>query len=237
MSTRDSTYSYVHIDDPNQVIYMEKWQDDPIPFDDIDTQQLLEATANLFPQLLLEEEEDGAIPIQPATYGAKAYKNRQLLKDKIWNDFGIFEKFLNESSSLNKQVDKTILGSMYTKSNEHFDGDIADGGEDIVKRENGFTVADYLSNGFTMNDNTMDILSPTDMANDSIMGVHHGDISLNSTSDLPGGANNTFFNARSNSIGYGNQAGVAAVQTPRVGRTRQTSTDKSFQTPITRIMR
>ncbi|KAK6455312.1 uncharacterized protein RJT20DRAFT_130106 [Scheffersomyces xylosifermentans] len=231
MSTRDSTYSYVHIDDPNQVLYLEKWQDDPIPFDDIDTQSLLEATASLFPQLLLEEEEDGAIPIQPATFGTKAYKNRQLVKDKVWNDFGIFEKFLNESSSLHKQVDKTILGSMHTRAT---DRDSDQRGEEPGRPE--FTVAEFLSNGFTLNDN-MDILSPSDLANDSIMGVHHGDISLNSTSDLAGPGNNTFLNTRSNSIGYANQQVIGAVQTPRVGRTRQTSTDKSFQTPITRIMR
>lgn len=223
MSTRDSTFSYVHIVDPNQVLYMERWRDDPIPFDDIDTQTLIEATTSLFPQLLLEEEEDGAIPINSTTLGAKVYKNRKLLKDKVWSDLGIFEKFLNETSSLNKQVDQTILKPVHSKHEQ--------GTYQFLEESHDLEIGDFLSNGYSANDNLHNILSP---GNDSMM-AYHGDISLNSTSDMLGPSNNTFSNYRSNSMT--NQTGQGPIQTPRHARTRQFSNDKNFQTPITRIMR
>lgn len=227
MSARDSTFSYVHLDDPNQVIYMEKWEDDPIPFNDIDTQALIEATTSLFPQYLLDEEEDSGLPINTSTFGTKVYKNRKLLKDKAWSDLGIFEKFLDESSSIHKQTDKTILKSVHTKlSNNPYEN---------LDEPDEFTLAEFLSNGYNPSD-TMDILSPPDMVNDSIMGNNAGDISVNSTSDLLIPSNNTFsMNIRSTSGTNSNQN--ALIQTPRVARSRQPSTDKIFQTPVTRIMR
>lgn len=219
MSTRDSTFSYVHIVDPNQVLYMERWRDDPIPFDDIDTQSLMEATSSLFPQLLLEEEEDGAIPINSTTLGAKVYKNRKLLKDMVWSDLGTFETFLNESSSLNKQVDHTILKPIHSGQPQRT--------YQFLEEPQKLTIGDFLSNGYSANDNLHNILSP---GNDSMM-AYHGDISLNSTSDvLP---SNSFINYRSNSV---TNTAQGPIQTPRHARTRQLS-DKNFQTPITRIMR
>lgn len=227
MSTRDSTFSYVHLDDANQVIYMEKWQDDPIPFNDIDTQSLIEATSNLFPQFLLEEEEDSGLPINSSTFGTKVYKNRKLLKDKTWCDLAIFDKFLDESSSLHKQTDKTILESVYTKLSANV--------YEAIDEPNEFTMADFLSNGYNPSETIDSMLSPPDMINDSIMGNNAGDISLNSTSDLLVPGNNTFsMNIRSNS---GNNPNPQLMQTPRIGRSRQHSTDKIFQTPVTRIMR
>lgn len=228
MATRDSTFSYVHLDDPNQIIYMEKWEDDPIPFNDIDTQSLIEATTTLFPQYLLEEEEDSGLPISSSTFGTKVYKNRKLLKDKAWSDLAIFDKFMDESSSLHKQKDKTILKSVYTK--------LSNNAYESVDDPEEFTIAEFLSNGYNPSD-TMDILSPPDMVNDSIMGNNAGDISINSTSDLLVPGNNTFsMNIRTNSGNNSNHQN-AVMQTPRIGRSRQPSTDKIFQTPVTRIMR
>ncbi|ODV80534.1 uncharacterized protein CANTADRAFT_25039 [Suhomyces tanzawaensis NRRL Y-17324] len=226
MSTRDSTFSYFHIDDPNQVLYMERWKDDPISFDDIDTQALLEETSNLFPQMMLEEDdEEGAIPISSMRLGAKLIKNKELLKEKTWNDLGIFEKFLNEGSALHKEVDRTIIRPLHTKPS-------AFGREESEE----LSIGEFLSNGYLASDHMDSILSP-DMVNDSIMGVHQGDTSINSTSDMIVPENNTFLNFRSGSIGGSSAQAGSAIQTPRIGRTRQSSTDKNFQTPITRIMR
>lgn len=189
MSTRDSTFSYVHIDNPNQVLYMEKWHDEPIPFDDIDTHALVEATSNLFPQILLEDEDDSGIPINLSIFGAKVFKNRNLMKEKVWTDLNI-DKFLKEE----RPPDNTVLKSIYTKLDT-----------------NGLTISDFLSNGFAHQPDP--VFSPPS-------------IDHSTTEFLP---NNTFF--RSNSTD-----GSQVLHTPRVGRTRQPSTDK-LQTPITRTMR
>ncbi|KAK6461925.1 hypothetical protein DFJ63DRAFT_338678 [Scheffersomyces coipomensis] len=233
-SVRDSTFSYVHLDNPNRVLYMEKWRDDSIPFDAIDTQQLLDATSSILPFTLLDdEEEDGSIPLQPATLGANLYKKRTANKDKTWSDLGIRDKFINEGLNSNpSMVDRSLLGFLRTTE--------ADGGT------NQMTVAEYLSNGFQISDNN-DVLLNSELVNDSTFSVHHGDFFINSTASEAqlsnnnnnnGGAsaNNTSFQPlRSSSIGTSNHQGI--IQTPRVGRTRQASNDRIFQTPITRIMR
>lgn len=241
--TRDSTFSYIHIDNPNQVLYIERWKDDPIPFDDIDTQSLIDATANLFPLMHLGDDEDGILPMNLATFGAKVFKNRKLLKDKVWSDLGIYEKFLNEESPLNKQIDSTILKPIYTKpppNTFEIDDELLDMIEyqntintHITEGEkNDVSIATFLANGYLH-----DMNIPNQDLNDSM--IH--DISLNSSSEMIG--NNSFLNMRSNSIGIQQHAQAhsqypqGVFQTPRVTRTRQPSTDKNFQTPITRIMR
>lgn len=209
--SRDASFSYVHIDDPNHVLYMERWADAPIPFDDVDTHALVEATSNLFPQFLMEEEDDGGIPINSSTFGAKVYKNKSLLKDWVWSDLAIHD-FLKEGPGI---PDKTILNSFY--STQSPDDDLQ--------------ISAFLANGY---DRDIQPLQSPDV-NSSIVA---GDISANS-SDLIGPSNNTFnLNLRSNSnSGPANQPLPFQQQTPQVARTRQVSTDKSFQTPIARIVR
>ncbi|CAH2351423.1 hypothetical protein CLIB1423_03S05974 [[Candida] railenensis] len=215
MSTRDSHFSFIHLEDPNHVLYMEKWNEEPIPFDDIDTHALFEATANLFPQYLLEEEEDGGIPISSSTIGAKIFKDRKLLKERTWTDIGIYERFSKTTGS--SQRDETILKHIYTNS-------------DSVDE---FTIADFLSNGYEADeDRDQDPGSP-DMVNDSIMGGT-GDLSLNSTSDFIGPSSNTFTMNPTRSV---SNSSTNQIQTPRPPRTRQPSSDRNFQTPITRIIR
>lgn len=53
---------------------MEDWRNYHVPFDDIDTAQLNQASVNIFPQFLLEEEEDGAIPLNLAAFSLKNSK-------------------------------------------------------------------------------------------------------------------------------------------------------------------
>ncbi|KAK6200928.1 uncharacterized protein RJT21DRAFT_29313 [Scheffersomyces amazonensis] len=210
MSTRDSTYSYVHLDNPNRVIYMERWRDDHIPFDMIDTQPLLDATSSLLP--FEDEEDDGSVSLQPASFGANLYKNRTT-KDRTWMDLGITEKIADESGTL---TDKTMLGVLHTNdttTNSHL------------------TLAEFLSNGYQSKAAPPFMVMNSDLANDTSFSVHQGgDFFPNSTSSEFPINNHTFLNTRTGSVG-------STVQTPRVGKTRQVSTDRNFQTPITRIMR
>lgn len=151
---KDTNYNYTHFTTPNQGLYTETWREEsPIPYDDIDTTALFEATANLFPQFLLEDDEDGAIPINSANFSAKYYKNKRLLKDKVWLDTAIFERFLNHQHV----SDGTILKPIAAKVDTAFDTTIL--GE--------LTIAQFLLNGY--GPETLDILGQE--LNDSLVDV------------------------------------------------------------------
>lgn len=156
---KDTDYNFTHFTNPNQGLYTETWREEsPIPYDDIDTTALFEATANLFPQFLLEDEEDGAIPINSANFSAKYYKNKRLLKDKVWLDTAIFERFLNQD----QVADNTILKPIAAKPppqnfNTSYD---TTQGDDL-------TIAQFLLNGY--GPETLDILG-NDL-NDSLADV------------------------------------------------------------------
>lgn len=214
---------------------MEKWQDEPIPFDDIDTHALYEATLNLFPKHLLDEEEDGGIPISSSTIGAKIFKDRKLLKERTWSDLGIYERFLQDTLA-QRQRDETMLKPVYLST--------AAEAEMELDPDSKLTIADFLSNGYDLDEEDMDheTCPSPDMVNDSMIGIgdrERGeqmvDLSLNSTSDLIGPSSNSFnMNIRSSSTSSTNNN---PIQTPRPPRTRQLSQDRNFQTPITRIIR
>lgn len=229
MGASDGSYSYVHFTDPNQVLYMENWaNDDPIPFDDLDTQGLFEATGTLFPQFLLEEEEDGGIPINPATFSLKYYKNKKLLKDRVWNDLGIHDKFLNPDSDLNKQYDRTILKPLH---HSHHDINMTD---DLFHGHDELNIAQFLANGYGPSENIDNVLTSNDLVNDSIMGNNTSDLSINLNTDfIPPNFPVPKRNNSNGNINYMN----GPTQTPRVGRPRQPSNDRNFQTPVTRILR
>lgn len=204
----DSLYGYVHFRDDNQAMYMEEWREYEIPYDDIDTTSLMEATANIFPQFVLDEEEDGAIPLSSSNFGAKIYKNRNLLKQRVWSDLNL--DCFRSNSQIKKLPDATILTPLHFAENE--DSEVSMG--------------EFLANGY----------AETSRINADVSGIlSHEDMWLNTSSDFP--THNTFSNVkkRSNSASHVHQTPVV-MQTPRVGRTRQPSQDK-FQTPITRIMR
>lgn len=208
----DSQYSYVHFSHVNQANYMEEWNDYQIPYNEIDTSRLFEETANIFPQFLLEEDEDGAIPLSSSIFGAKVYKNRNLLKNKIWTDLNL--DGLRTGATIKKLPDTSILNSLHSSL------DIA--GE--------IELSEFLSNGYNADTNfNPDVLASS---------ILHDELWLNTTSEYL--ANHTFSNMkmRSNSGTYAapHHQAPAPLQTPRIGKTRQPSQDK-FQTPITRIMR
>lgn len=208
MNISDSSYTFVHFTNPNQVLYVEKWTDnDPIPFDDIDTRRLFEATASLFPQFMLDEEEEGAIPINPTNFSAKYYKTKRLSKEKIWSDSTVYENFFNGKKD---GGDRTILKPLTNKQLGLVDDDLS--------------LGQFMSNGYNLNDN-MDHMMLTNDFNDSIMG-NNSDLSINLHTDfIPpnfpkrNGSTSNNFNA---------------TQTPKVGRARQLSNDRTYQTPISR---
>lgn len=210
-SMSDSLYSYVHFTHSNQSTFMENWKEYPLPYDDIDTTHLFEATANIFPQFLLDEEEDGAIPINFSVFGAKVSKSRSLLQRKVWTDLNLDP--LRSDSTTQKLPDKTILKSLHFAKSDATD----------------VSLNDFLSNGYNSESSVLN-------ADLTFANVSHDDIWLHTTSEF--GHNHTFshMKSRSNSTNHVNTQPAPPVQTPRMGRTRQPSHDK-FQTPITRILR
>ncbi|EGV61864.1 Apc13p protein [Yamadazyma tenuis] len=214
----DGNYTFVHFTNPNQVLYMEKWSDeDPIPFDDIDTHSLFEATSSLFPQFLLEDEEDGGMPLNPANFSANYYKNKRLLRDVSWSDNGIFDKFLKEGNESDNRADKTILKPLHSKASSETDE---------------FPISQFLSNGFAAPDN-LDMISSHDI-NDSIMGHNTSDISINLNTDfIPPNFPMPKRNNSNSNVSFAN----GPVQTPKVARVRQPSNDRTYQTPVARISR
>ncbi|GEQ71198.1 hypothetical protein JCM33374_g4879 [Metschnikowia sp. JCM 33374] len=215
----DSRYSYVHFSHVNQANYMDEWKDYHIPYNDIDTSRLFEETANIFPQFLLEEEEDGAIPLNSSIFGAKVYKNRNLLKKKIWTDLNL--DGLRTGVTTKRLPDPSILHALH--------------GSSVAADE--VALSDFLANGY----NADTTFNPDSSASN----ISHDELWLNTTSEYS--ANHTFSNMkmRSNSGTYvtphhqahpAQAPAPAPLQTPRIGKTRQPSQEK-FQTPITRIVR
>lgn len=208
MYISDSSYTFVHFTNPNQVLYVEKWTgDEPILFDDIDTRGLFEATSNLFPQFMLDEEEEGGIPINPTNFSAKYYKSKRLSKEKIWSDSSVYENFFRGDKD---DGDRTILKPLTNKQIKSVDDDLS--------------LGQFMSNGYNHNDNFEHMMLTNDF-NDSIMG-NNSDLSINLHSDfIPpnfpkrNGSTSNSFNP---------------AQTPKIGRARQPSNDRTYQTPISR---
>lgn len=111
----DSGYSYIHFSHENQAVFMESWRHYDIPHDDIDTAGLFQATALIFPLFLLEDEEDGAIPLNSSVFGTKVNKQRNLLKEPQWTDLSL-ERL--RGASKNRKSDQTVLKSLHSRSTE-----------------------------------------------------------------------------------------------------------------------
>lgn len=188
---------------------MENWKDFTIPYDDIDVTRLYEATANIFPQFLLDEDEDGAIPLNSSIFGAKVSKNRGALQKSVWCDLNLDP--LRADSTTVKVPDDTILKSLYFAE------------EDIPD----ISLHHFLSNGYGPE---LFVFNP----DQSVANISHDDIWLHTTSEFS--VNHTFSNIKTRSNSTTHTHNAAPVLTPRPGRTRQMSNDK-FQTPITRILR
>lgn len=123
----DAVYSSVHFTNYNQAIYMEEWTNYAIPHDNIDTTHLFEATASIFPQFLLEDEDDGAIPMNSSVFGAKVHRNRSLMKAPVWND--LTAEALRQNQP--KLRDETILASLHSTAGP-------------------VSLADFMANGYSV---------------------------------------------------------------------------------------
>lgn len=234
----DSVYNYAHVNDCNQIIYQDKWKHYAIAFDDIDTEKLFDAASTSFPQLLLDEdEEDATIPLNASTLGAKAYKNRKMIREKVWVDLGL-DRFLNGGGFNSELLDKTILPPLH---NDDESQDLRH--DNIISHNSNSTnanIADFLSNGYAANHGLHPTLMSPEIGDSSL--YQGADFTINST-DF---SHNTFLNLRSSSHNQPpqlqqqqpqTQTLSPVMQTPRIGRTRQASSDRNFQTPVTRIMR
>ena len=199
---------------------MEKWQDDPIPFDYIDTAALFAGSMGSLPRELFEEEDDGEIPLVSQNFGVKVMKDRKSIKSRTWQDLGIFERFHPDSKR-----DPTLLAALYASLTD-LDTVVP------LHMHPQLEISDFLSVGYDAHGSVFDKESASaDMMNDSIVGNHPGDFSLNSTELVV--PSSTSFNI--NRALSGNSA-TNPIQTPRPTR-RQNSVDRNFQTPITRIIR
>lgn len=186
---------------------MEGWTDYSISPNDIDTARLFEATADMFPLFLLEEEEDGSIPLNSSVFGAKVYRHRNLLQKKAWYDLNLDP--LRSESCVKKLPDLQILRLVHQTETGLCDANLND----------------FLSNGYNADPDPHSDMLAENASND--------DIWLNTTSEYL--ANHTFSNMKMRqSSTFGQHSTYAlGAQTPRLGRRR--SSQEKFQTPITRI--
>lgn len=221
MMNRDGIYSHIHMGDPNRVLYIERWRDEPLPYDPIDTEALRNATSALFSSRLFEDEEDEiGLPMNAATIGFRAPKSRRTLCEPPWMDTDVFDRFRDEDLALHRLRDHTLLGSL--KSNA----------EGLEGEESGqATIALFLAHGMSIGAMSRDDTTP----NESISRLH-GDLSINSE------LNNTFAQLRVSSSVHtalpqvpGSNTIPHPAQTPRPAR--RASSERVFETPIARIIR
>lgn len=192
---------------------MEEWTDYKIAPNEIDTARFFDATADIFPQNLLEEEEDGSIPINSSVFGAKVYRNKNLTQKKAWADLNL--EALRTNATVKKVPDLQILRLLHYSQSDDLD----------------VALNDFLSNGYNAEPDP----HHADMLAEN---VSHDDIWLNTTSEFL--ANHTFSNMKmrtssNNFSGQHNSSYQApgGTQTPRM--TRRRPSQEKFQTPITRI--
>lgn len=220
---RDGIYSNIYMDDPNRVIYIERWKDDPLPYDDIDTDALRNAAASLFPTALEDEDDDINISMNAANSGAKVFKNHRLRLEPEWLDLCVFDKFRDEHLELHQIHDGTIL--------QPFHSVLRESKEDSEGESRHATIALFLANGMAMEDESM----REDTSNETMRNFAE-DVSLSS------GINSSFSHLRASSAVHAGMlfpSGANMIphsaQTPRM--TRRGSSDRAFETPLARIIR
>lgn len=219
----DSHYTSVHFIHANQASFMEEWTDYAIAPNDIDTSRLFEATADMFPQLNADDDDDDALS-QGAVFGSKVYRHRTLHPKKIWTDNNLdvlrADGHTNRPTSpkatsgsggptMRKLPDLQILHLLHQANTDLLD----------------LSLNDFLSNGYN---------ADTRYSEDALENVSADDLWLNTTAEYL--ANHTFSNMRmrgtSGSFQHGTYTAPGA-QTPRMARRRPSQ--EKFQTPITRI--
>lgn len=191
---------------------MEEWTDYAIAPNDIDTARLFEATADLFPQLAADEDDEDSIA-PGAVFGSKVYRHRTLQHKKIWAD-GNLDVLRASTASSNTSVSAKLPDLQILHLLHHSHTELLD-----------VSLNDFLSNGYN---------ADSEFSEEAPENVSTDDLWLNTTAEYL--ANHTFSNMRmrgaSNTFQHGTYAAQGA-QTPRVARRRPSQ--EKFQTPITRI--
>lgn len=219
------------MDDPNRVLYMQSWQlDSDIAFDDIDTHTLTEATMHLFPLAYLQqEEEDGGIILVNNTNFSSNSKFRQKhQKERIWQDLDI--NFLELHNAHTKNHLQTTESNQRVDTGFPFQSEAVSGFEShqtqrdrtLLTPMHDADLGQFLANGYQL-------LRPQQFT--MATSPPQFNFLLDETTEFPTpsiGNSNTVSNNR-------NPSGL--MQTPRITRVRQSSTDRNFQTPIARIVR
>lgn len=227
----DSVYSYMHMDDPNRVLYMQLWQlDSQIAFDEIDTQSLTEATMHLFPlSYLQQEEEDGGIILVNNTNFSSNSKFRQNhQRERIWQDIDV--SFLEVGRANTGDLHQTTEANQRTDSGLPFQLEDSAGLEPrpaphdrtLLTPMHDVDLGAFLANGYQV---------PS--AREPVLAVSPPQFNflLDDANEFP-----TPSVGHVSSVGN-NRNSSAVIQTPRIARVRQSSTDRNFQTPIARIVR
>ena len=221
----------MHMDDPNRVLYMQSWQlDSQIAFDDIDTQSLTEATMHLFPlSYLQQEEEDGGIILVNNTNFSSNSKFRQShQRERIWQDLDI--NFLELHNAHNTDHHQTTDTNQRTDTGFPFQIESSSGLESyqtqrdrtLLTPMHDVDLGKFLANGYKLQ-----------RAQEPTLAVSPPQFNflLDDTTEFPTPSVGNSTTVSSNR----NPSGI--IQTPRIARVRQSSTDRNFQTPIARIIR
>lgn len=202
--SKDLVYLSVHFSHPSQVQFMEDWKNYHVPFDEIDTAQLFQDLASILPQFLLEEEEDGAIPLSLATFSSKVNKNKSSLRQPVWTDLGTDQ--LRSDAKTSKLPDQTILKPLHSAV-----------GDDCL--------TDFLSNGYNAefsvlaNDNFNVSDSWLNMTSDFPVNHTFSNVRMRSTSG-PHRQPSDYAPLQTPQVGRTRQMSLEKYQTPirRIGR-------------------
>ncbi|ODV87758.1 hypothetical protein CANARDRAFT_25975 [[Candida] arabinofermentans NRRL YB-2248] len=110
--TRDSHVSYLHMKQPNHILFQEKWTLDSLPFDDIEVNpdSYRNDQQNILQQFLLPPEDtDNELNIayggNPLFNSSYANRMKQKVRKLNWRDLGLHEML----STMNHVEDQTIL--------------------------------------------------------------------------------------------------------------------------------
>ncbi|ODV96207.1 hypothetical protein PACTADRAFT_49595 [Pachysolen tannophilus NRRL Y-2460] len=187
MPARDSQKNYIHMSNSHHVLYLERWINDKLPFNDIDfnaillqqQQSMQFQNSNFLKNAILIDEEDeeelaSNRPYLNQQFGGSANINglnglgKKLLTNNIWQDLDL-QIFLNEANNNNSSGDirdNTILKHLNKQAlsvdNDHNNNDTSGTNDDSFDFDGDDSDDDGDNNGVPLN-------TKTDEANDIVM--------------------------------------------------------------------
>ncbi|CDK27306.1 unnamed protein product [Kuraishia capsulata CBS 1993] len=114
----DFQFSHIHMSDPSHVLLMEKWVNDPLPFDVIELPKTQWATSDNILQHLINTETEDDDMLQEVGNGLNPGLNRNNKRSKklLWKDLGLGD-FANGGGP-DYTFDRTILTHLATTDSE-----------------------------------------------------------------------------------------------------------------------